>query len=248
MKFHGVLASLVAVVATGSVMSMELEQQRAGQLNFLVNEKLEIIASSQNNMQLPEGFVGKTITELFPSTWGTTQDFNHGYLRLGFKDALPSETGELNGTTQASYTFDMKQFVAKIVGLQMTAGLTPCEYFVTVQEKAHKSTGLRLVTRLKDKRLNFLVDYKKCIRGYSRQNMDFALEPSEFIGKTIIYVLPLDKADRKAMISGFDAAGEQQKTVEVPYVFEGKGFVAMLTALETQNEGCNYFVEVTEVQ
>lgn len=95
-------------------------------------------------------------------------------------------------------------------------------------------------------RLNFGLDNDQCIKSYSNQNMDFAVEPSEFLEKYIFDVIPLQPADRGAIICGFCTAIEKQKTVKVPYTFEQKGFVATITALKKKQPAkYNYFVKIT---
>lgn len=91
-----------------------------------------------------------------------------------------------------------------------------------------------------------MLDMNQCIKGYSKQNMDFAVKPSKFLGEDITTVLPLSEKDRNAIILGFCRATEKEETVKVPYAFDKMEFLATITPLKKeQPEKYNYFVKVT---
>ena len=105
-----------------------------------------------------------------------------------------------------------------------------------------------LMSMQQEGRLNFIVDNNKCITGYSKQNMKFYKKSSEFLGKNILDVIPLDTKNRNALAFGFLHATEEEATVKVPYILEEMNFVATITALKTEDRLFNYFVKVQEAK
>lgn len=97
-------------------------------------------------------------------------------------------------------------------------------------------------------RLNFLVDSDQLILRYSKEHMDYFIEPSDFVGKDITEVVPLNETDRKAVLSGFGKAAEKNETVKVPYTLDSENFVAKITPLKRENSRYNYFVKVQEAE
>lgn len=263
MKLYRAVALLITIATTDSLMSME--QQGAGQLNFLVDHDLSIIGLSQHNMKWSENLVGKTVNNLFPAQSCYSKkdpfDFLHA---MAFKNGFIDPVSVI----RIAYAYDDKQFETKIIGVNMLKGSGPSAYFVQVQEVQEqdfvKAQELHHMEEeeLKAKYLdliridwsedcfNFLVDHNQCIRGYSNRCISVALKPNEFIGMNIIDVLPLEEVDRIAIIKGFAAAAGTKKTVDVFYWSDNKDFIAKLTALKMHNaeEGYNYFVEVKEAQ
>jgi hypothetical protein len=98
-------------------------------------------------------------------------------------------------------------------------------------------------------RLNFILDNDICITGYSKHNMKFAAKPSDFLGNSILNVVPLSKEDREAVVFGLSEAVEKKKTVKVPYVLNDMNFIAKITALKTaEKKQFNYFVKIQEAK
>jgi hypothetical protein len=248
MKFRIVFAGLCAVAATSSLMSME--QQGKESSNFLLNHNFEIKGYSQCALE-PSEFVRKQITCVFPSDYKDVDGFYLGFVKAAAR-------GETNEAVKFPSLLNQKNCVAKIIALKKAEerGLFfEGKYFVKLQEKAHVgenytkySSDYNVFVGHNNKRLNFLVNNKKCITGYSRQNMEFALKPSEFMGKNIIDLLHLDEKDHNAVVLGFSNAVEKEETVKVPYVLDAMDFVAKITALKMRDAEYNYFVKVQEVK
>jgi hypothetical protein len=93
-------------------------------------------------------------------------------------------------------------------------------------------------------RLNFQLDNSIKIRAYSAENMGFFIKPSEFLGKSIIDVVPLDDKDK--VVLALAEATETKKTVNVGYTLEQKEFVAKITPLIVSDKKLNYFIKVQE--
>ena len=94
-------------------------------------------------------------------------------------------------------------------------------------------------------RLNFLTSHTGLIKGYSAQDMKFDKQPSEFVGKNILEVVPLNKRDKQAVNQGFNDALLENKTVKIPYDLEGAAFLATITPMVKANKKNNFFVKVT---
>jgi hypothetical protein len=249
MKFCMAFASLCAVVATSSLMSME--QQGKVCSNFIVNHNLKIKGYSQYAAE-PSEFMNKRITRIFPLNHKDFESF-----QLGFRRASGAQP-EISDIVKVPYTSDQKNFVAKIVALQTAEQdkhRMKDNYCVKLQEKAHvgenyiEFIGYNLFVNHSKRCLNFLVNNEKCITGFSRQNMEFAIKPSEFVGKNIIDILPLDEKDHNAVALGFCRAVEKEETVKVPYELNDMNFIAKITALKTAEENVrNYFVKIQEAK
>ena len=96
-------------------------------------------------------------------------------------------------------------------------------------------------------RLNFLLDNNLCIKGYSKQNMNFEVKPADFTGKSALTVIDLDEKDHNALVAGYSKAVEKKETVKVPYTFDQKQFAAKITALKIRDAEYNYFVKITQI-
>lgn len=96
-------------------------------------------------------------------------------------------------------------------------------------------------------RLNFLLGHHGRIRKYSTENMEYYLQPSEFVGKKLTQAVPLDKHDRNAVEQALADAAQKQVTVTVPYTLENKQFLATITPLicmKEKGQRNNFFVKV----
>jgi len=97
-------------------------------------------------------------------------------------------------------------------------------------------------------RLNFVLSQRGYIKKYSAENMEYAVQPSEFVNKKITKVIPLSEHDRKAVEKALEDAVQKQTTITVPYTLENKQFFATITPLICikKNEKRNsFFVKVT---
>lgn len=98
-----------------------------------------------------------------------------------------------------------------------------------------------------DQRLNFLLGHHGRIRKYSAENMGYAEQPSEFVGKKITHAVKLNESDRNAVQKALDDAAQKQATVTVPYTLDNKQFLATITPLmcmKNNKQRNNYFVKV----
>ena len=251
MKVRVALAGLCAVAATSSLISMEEKGQ--GHSSFLVNCDKKIIgyAEQKNNF-----LVNMSIQCMF----SRNKKDSHS-LQLGFERASGA-VPEVSEIVKVPCVLEKKHLVAKIIALQTLAEdkyRFKDSYFVKIQETA--DVGLSYIKDLcptdytnvfvnNNKRcLNFVVNNEKCITGYSRQNMEFSIKPSVFIGRNIIDILPLDEKDEDDIAVGFSTAAEENRTVKVPYELGEMDFVAKITALKTAEDNVlNYFVQVQEDQ
>ncbi|HLJ30928.1 MAG TPA: hypothetical protein VKU36_00690 [Candidatus Babeliales bacterium] len=251
MKSH-ILIAVLLMSATSSLMSME---QSKGHLNFIVNYNLKITGYSKQNMEFtmePSEFIKKRITHVIPLE--NNKDWYS--VKLGFTRA--SAVGETNQTVKVPYTLGQKNYVAKIIALRTSEQdiyTLKGNFFVKLQEEGKISEDynnesmpdhFNFWANDKKKCLNFLINNNHCITGYSRQNMDFAVKPAEFIGKNIIDILPLDEKDHNAVALGFKSAVEKEETIKVPYSLDALKFIAKITALKIGDAEYNYFVEVKE--
>ena len=97
-------------------------------------------------------------------------------------------------------------------------------------------------------RLNFYLGQKGHIRKYSAENMEYAVQPSDFLGKKITEAVKLNDDDRKAVEKALVDSAAQQKTVRVPYTLDNQQFLATITPLicmKKNKQRNNYFVKVT---
>jgi hypothetical protein len=95
-------------------------------------------------------------------------------------------------------------------------------------------------------RLNFLLNHSRCIKGYSKQNMDYAVQPNVFVGQNILDAIPLDEHDRNVLDIGFNEAVEKEITVKKFYMLKDAEFLATITPLIKANKKNNFFVKVQE--
>lgn len=100
-------------------------------------------------------------------------------------------------------------------------------------------------------RLNFLLGHNWRIKQYSAQNMEYAVPPSEFVGKKLTDAVSLSEHDRNVLKAVLVDAAEKQITVKTSYTLENKQFSSKITPLIKKNkkdEQRNYFfVKVTPV-
>jgi len=87
----------------------------------------------------------------------------------------------------------------------------------------------------KNGRLNFTIEHRVLdnsfiITASSAQDLDYYVEPKEFLGKDMLSLLPLSADDRKKLIQGFRAASGNQ-TVRVSYTLDQKQYVAKIVPL-----------------
>ncbi|HEX4069466.1 MAG TPA: hypothetical protein VHX42_05200 [Candidatus Babeliales bacterium] len=97
-------------------------------------------------------------------------------------------------------------------------------------------------------RLNFYLGQKGHIRKYSAENMEYAVQPSDFVGKKITEAVKLNDDDCKAVEKALIDSVATQKTVKVPYTLDNKKFLATitpLTCIKNNKPRNNYFVKVT---
>ena len=95
-------------------------------------------------------------------------------------------------------------------------------------------------------RLNFLLDNALHITGYSQQDMEFAVQPSDFLGKVIVDAVSLSVDDRDAILFAINSAATTQESIKVHYAIGDMHFRAKITALKMGSAEYNYFVKVTE--
>src|SRR5438445_10628336 len=95
--------------------------------------------------------------------------------------------------------------------------------FVKIQENVQKA----MIRQKERRRLNILLDTDKKIIAYSQQNMAFAVEPSEFLNKSIIDIIPLGEEAREAINQSFCIVTEKDE----PYILEEKDFVTKIVPL-----------------
>ena len=111
------------------------------------------------------------------------------------------------------------------------------------------ATGSLMSMQKDEKRLNFLLGHNWRIKQYSAQNMEYAVPPSEFVGKKITEAVPLSENDRNVLKAALVDAAEKQITVTTSYSLENKQFSSEITPLikmNKKNEQRNhFFVKVT---
>lgn len=83
--------------------------------------------------------------------------------------------------------------------------------------------------------LKFLLNHSCCIKQYSKQDMDYAVQQNIFVGQNIFDVIPLDEHDRNVLKKGFNEAGEKKIIVKKFYTLENKEFLATITPLLNVN-------------
>ena len=242
MKFRIAFASLFAVVATSCLMSME-EQNKAC-LNFVTGLD-NCIVGHPKEIKPFSGLRTDLFCVMQPSTPEDFLAFTNGI----FDAVNKKETVKFPCSLQY---LDKNDFVVK---KNVVAKLTPLEAIQQMNKKVLfiKIQEIAMTPQKSKKRLNFIVNNDKQIMAYSKENMEFAIEPSEFVGKSIIDVLPLSKEDREAVAQGFCATVEKNEAVKVPYLLEvlaeQKNFVAKIVALQyTEKDENMFFVKVQEAK
>ena len=242
MIFRIALVSLFAVVATSSLMSME-EQNKAC-LNFVTDVNCYIVGHPKT-IEMVRGLRMDLFCVVQPSTPEDFVAFTNGI----FDAVNKKETVKFPCSLQYPDKNDFvvkKNVVAKLTPLEAIQQMNKKVLFIKIQEIA-------MTPQKSKKRLNFIVNNDKQIMAYSKENMEFAIEPSEFVGKSIIDVLPLSKEDRESVAQGFCTAVEKNEVVKVPYLLdmlaEQKNFIAKIVALQYIEKDENmFFVKVQEAK
>jgi hypothetical protein len=101
------------------------------------------------------------------------------------------------------------------------------------------------VRKIKTPCLNFFVDKNYIILRCLAQKMQFAVPEKDFMGQSILEVIPLSPEDKSNVHQAFERAVKKEKTKKVSYTLENQQFVAKVTPGFDLNKDPQLFIKVT---
>ncbi len=97
--------------------------------------------------------------------------------------------------------------------------------------------------------LTFILNNDKQITGYAKYNMEYFIDPKNFIHKRITDVVPLDEKDKNAIELGLDNAIKSEKIQQISYLLCGEKFMTFIEALKTEDiRKYQFYVRVEKVK